>query len=172
MTRLILPILGVVIFYSESIFATFSPIEAYGETRFLVPRFLFLFILLLSVYYKPKTAYIYGFTFGLLYDVFFTGIIGIYMFLFPLLIYIALYILKFITQNLIVVGLLGLFLIALMECAVYQFNVLIGVAGIDFKTFLTQRLYSTLLFNSLFLLLLAYPLKSWIGNLQHAHLED
>ncbi|TDL34411.1 rod shape-determining protein MreD [Jeotgalibacillus sp. S-D1] len=166
MTRLILPLLGVIIFYSESIFATFSPIEAFGDTRFLVPRFLFVFILFISVYYKQRTAYIYGFTFGFMYDLFFTGIIGIYMFLFPLLVYIALAILKLINQNIVVVGVLGLFLIAVLEWIVYQFNLLIGVAGVDFTTFATQRLYSTLLFNSLFILLLAYPFKSWMINVR------
>jgi len=172
MSRLILPFMGIVIFYSESIFATFSPIEAYGDTRFLVPRFLFLFILLLSVYYKPRTAYIYGFVFGFMYDLFFTGIIGIYMFLFPLLVYIALAILKLVHQHILVVGVLGLFLIAVLELVVYQFNLLIGVAGIDFATFLTQRLYSTLLFNALFLLLLAYPFKSWMTHFRQAHFDD
>lgn len=172
MTRLILPLLGIVIFYSESIFATFSPIDAYGDTRFLVPRFLLLLILFISVYYKPRTAYVYGFVFGFMYDLFFTGIIGIYMFLFPLLIYIALGILKLIHQNILVVGALGILLIAALELVVYQFNLLIGVAGVDFTTFVTQRLYSTLLFNLLFLLLLAYPFKSWMTNLRQAHLED
>ena len=172
MTRLILPFLGIVIFYSESIFATFSPIQVYGDTRFLVPRFLFLFILLISVYYKPKSAYVYGFVFGFMYDLFFTGIIGIYMFLFPLLIYIALGILKLIHQNILVVAGLGVLLIAALEIVVYQFNLLIGVAGINFTTFVTQRLYSTLLFNLLFLLLLAYPFKAWMTKLRLAHLED
>ncbi|PPA71544.1 rod shape-determining protein MreD [Jeotgalibacillus proteolyticus] len=172
MTRFILPLLGIFIFYSESIFATFSPVQAYGDTRFLVPRFLFLFILLISIYYKPRTAYIFGFVFGFMYDLFFTGIIGIYMFLFPLLIYIALAVLKLIHQHLIVIGLLGIVLIAGLEWVVYQFNLLIGVAGVDFSTFLTQRLYSTLLFNSLFLLLLAYPLKVWMINLRQTHYQE
>lgn len=172
MTRLILPILGIIMFYSESIFATFSPIEMFGDTRYLVPRFLFLFILFLSVYYRPRVAYTYGFIFGFLYDLFFTGIIGIYMFLFPLLVYIALAILKLIHRNVIVVGILGIILIAVLEWIVYHFNLLIGVAGIDFSTFMTQRLYSTLIFNSLFILLLAYPFKLWMTNLRQTHLED
>ena len=172
MKRLILPFLGIVLFYSESIFATLSPIDVYGDTRFLVPRFLFLFILFLSVNYRPRASYTYGFVFGFLYDLLFSGIIGIYMFLFPLLVYIALAILKVIYQNVIIVGILGIILIAVLEWIVYQFNLLIGVAGIDFSSFLTQRLYATLLFNSLFILLLAYPFKIWMTNLRQTHLED
>ncbi|KIL44554.1 rod shape-determining protein MreD [Jeotgalibacillus soli] len=172
MNRLILPLLGIVIFYSESIFATFSPIELLGDTRYLVPRFLLLFILFISVFYRPKTAYIYGFVFGLLYDLFFTGIIGVYMFLFPLIVYIALNILKVIHNHIIVVAVLGILLIAGLEWVVYQFNLLIGVAGIDFKTFVQQRLWSTLVYNGLFIAILAYPFKKWMTTLRQAHFEE
>ncbi|MEW9500570.1 rod shape-determining protein MreD [Jeotgalibacillus marinus] len=172
MKRLILPIFGILIFYSEGIFAMFSPIEVFGDNRFLVPRFLFLFILFLSVYYQSRVAYIYGFVFGFSYDLFFTGVIGIYTVLFPLLVYIALAILKLIHHHVIVVGFLGIILIAVLEWIVYQFNHLIGVTVVDFSTFLTQRLYATLIFNSLFILLLAYPFKMWMTNLRQTHLED
>ncbi|WP_227396740.1 rod shape-determining protein MreD [Jeotgalibacillus aurantiacus] len=172
MRRFLLPFLAIVIFYSESIFATFSPVEMFGDTRFLVPRFLFIFLIFLSIYYQRNAGYIYGFVFGFMYDVFFTGVIGVYMFLFPALIYAARFILRYINQNAVVTGLIGLFLMAALEFLVYQFNLLIGVAGIDFQTFLNQRLYSTLLFNALFILIAAYPLKMWMTALRKSQFDD
>ncbi|MDZ5712356.1 rod shape-determining protein MreD [Jeotgalibacillus haloalkalitolerans] len=172
MSRFLLPLLGVVIFYSESIFATFSPIEVAGDTRMLVPRFLVVFLLFLSFYYDRNVSYIYAFALGFMYDVFFTGIMGIYMFLFPLLIYLSAMILRLIFQNIAISGVVTLVMIALLEWLVYQFNLLIGIADLNIHGFLTQRLYSTLLFNAAFILIAAYPFKIWMTALKYRHLED
>lgn len=172
MRRFLLPLLGIVIFYSESIFATFSPIEVAGDTRLLVPRFLIVFLLFLSFYYSRNISYIYAFVFGFLYDVFFTGIMGVYMFLFPFLIYISTLILRLIFQNIVISSLIALVMIALLEWFVYQFNLLIGIADLGIQGFLNQRLYSTLLFNAAFILIAAYPFKAWMSALRIRQLED
>ncbi|TFE01028.1 rod shape-determining protein MreD [Jeotgalibacillus salarius] len=172
MIRFMLPLIGIAVFYSESIFATFSPIEAAGDTRLLVPRFLVVFLIFLSFYYNRNASYVYAFVFGLMYDVFFTGVLGIYMFLFPLLIYISAMIVRVIYQNIAVSGLVTLVMIALLEWIVYQFNLLIGIADMNVETFLNQRLYSTLLFNAVFILIAAYPFKVWMASVRLKHLED
>ncbi|AJD91656.1 hypothetical protein JMA_23390 [Jeotgalibacillus malaysiensis] len=172
MNRFLLPLLGIVIFYSESIFATFSPVEVAGDDRLLVPRFLVVFLLFLSFYYNKNSSYLYAFVLGFLYDVFFTGIMGIYMFLFPLLIYISALIFRMIFQNIAISGLITLLMIALLEWLVYQFNLLIGITDMNVQTFLNQRLYSTLIFNAIFILIAAYPLKTWMSAMRFRHLED
>ncbi|MBM7578827.1 rod shape-determining protein MreD [Jeotgalibacillus terrae] len=172
MIRFVLPLIGIVVFYSESIFATFSPLEVAGDTRLLVPHFLVVFLLFLSFYYNRNTSYIYAFVFGLMYDVFFTGVLGIYMFLFPLLIYISALIFRLIYQNIVINGLVTLIMIALVEWIVYQFYLLIGIADMNVQTFLNHRLYSTLLFNAAFILIAAYPFKQWMSAVRFRQLED
>ena len=62
----------------------FSPIEVKGQIFYLVPRFLILYLIFISIYYSRQRAVMYG-LFGVLYDVFYIDIIGLYSVLFPLI---------------------------------------------------------------------------------------
>ena len=81
--RLLLPSVAVLLFLIEPVFAKFSPIEMFDQMIYLVPRFLFMYLLFLAVYYDRKKSIIYGIVFGLLYDVFYIDIIGLYAVLYP-----------------------------------------------------------------------------------------
>ena len=58
---------------------------------YLVPRFLIIYLIFVAIYYDRKRAMVYGLFFGLLYDVFFIDIIGLYSFIYPLMCLIASY---------------------------------------------------------------------------------
>ncbi len=74
----LIPFVAVLLFLLEPEFALFSPIDLNEETVYLVPRFLILYLIFISIYYNRKRAVIYGLIFGLLYDVFYIDIIGLY----------------------------------------------------------------------------------------------
>ncbi|MER2008651.1 MAG: rod shape-determining protein MreD, partial [Psychrobacillus sp.] len=94
MMRYLVVLISVLLFYMEPIFGLFSPIELNNELYTLVPRFLIIYLIFVSIYYDKKRAMLYGLLFGLLYDVFFIDIIGLYSFIYPLMCLVASFIVK------------------------------------------------------------------------------
>ncbi len=159
MRRLIIPAIAVVLFYLEPVFGLFSPLDISGEYRYLIPRFLIMYLIFISIYYSRNRAMGYALLFGLLYDVFFIDIIGLYSFLYPLICLIASFIMKFIHQHLIVTTGLSLLLVAGLEFVLYQFFLLIGLTDMSLQAFVHERLIPTMIANSIFLVVLGWAFK-------------
>lgn len=164
MIRSIIPLIITVLFFMEPVFSLFSPI-AYGDGLFtLVPRFVIVCLIFTAIYDSRKHAIIYGIIFGLLYDIFYIDIIGVYAFLYPLICVFAAGIIRHIHRHIFVVILLTLFLIALLELLSYGFASLISITSIDFDEFLKGRLAPTMLANSLFLIMFSWFFKRIIED--------
>lgn len=162
MIRFLLPLVGLALFFLEPVFGLFSPLQFDGGYYYIVPRFLLMFLIFVTVYYDSKHAMFYGLFFGLLYDVFFIDIIGLYSFLYPAMCLIASYIIKSVHRNLWVTTLLTLVLTALFEFILYQFFSLIGLISMPMDTFLNFRLLPTMIANSLFLIMLGWAFRQVI----------
>jgi len=156
MVRFLIGFVAVALFLVEPIFSLFSPFEWGSHVVYIVPRFLILFLIFLSIYYNSKQAIIYGFVFGLLYDVFYIDIIGLYMVLYPLLCFIASGIVKVIHKRLFVSAIISALLVIILEFIVYQFNLYIGHVTVQMMDFVTYRLISTVLANVLFIVMLMW----------------
>ncbi|MFP3916447.1 rod shape-determining protein MreD [Lysinibacillus telephonicus] len=163
MIRFLIPFVAVALFLLEPEFALFSPISWGDGVVYLVPRFVILYLIFLSIYYSRKRACIYGLLFGLLYDVFYIDIIGLYSFLYPLVCFIAGSSVKFIHQHLSVTTILSLVLVALMELVLYYFFYFINFTTIPFTDFLSNRLLPTMIANLLFLIMLGWAFKYLIN---------
>jgi rod shape-determining protein MreD len=166
MMKYLILVFGLVLFFLEPVFGLFSPLEIGGEYYYIVPRFLIMFLIFVSVYYDTKHAMFYGLFFGLLYDVFFIDIIGLYSFLYPALCVIAGYTVKTVHRNLFVATLLTLVLTALFEFVLYLFFSLISLTDVALDAFLATRLWPTMIANSLFLVILGWAFRSvMVGKL-------
>ena len=160
--RLLLPSVAVLLFLIEPVFAKFSPIEMFDQMIYLVPRFLFMYLLFLAVYYDRKKSIIYGIVFGLLYDVFYIDIIGLYAVLYPLLCLFMSKIVTYIQQSLPIVTILTVIFVALLEFIIYEFFVLISFTSMQMSEFVLLRLVPTIFANLLFLILLGWIFKYFI----------
>ncbi|RUL57141.1 MULTISPECIES: rod shape-determining protein MreD [Lysinibacillus] len=170
MIRFLIPFVAVILFLLEPEFALFSPIEWGEEIFILVPRFVILYLIFISIYYSRKRACLYGLFFGLLYDVFYIDIIGLYSFLYPLVCFVAGSSVRFIHQHLSVTTILSLVLVALMEFVLYYFFSFTNLTAIPLAGFLSNRLLPTIIANLLFLIMLGWAFKYLINArvLQHA----
>lgn len=163
MVKFFIGITAVLLFLLEPIFALFSPFELNGNLVYIAPRFLILYLIFLSIYSSRRQAILYGLIFGLLYDVFYIDIIGLYTILYPLVCYVAGAIAKVVHQHLIISTFISLLLIAGLEFVVYQFNFLIGLTSMTMVDFGTHRLIATLLANLLFVAILVWVFKYLIN---------
>lgn len=162
MIRYLLPLIGLALFFLEPVFGLFSPLQVDGEYYYIVPRFLLMFLIFVTVYYNPKSAMIYGLVFGLLYDVFFIDIIGLYAVLYPLMCLIAGYIVKSVHRNLLVATAATIALTVIFEFILYLFFSFISLISMPVDIFLTTRLLPTMIANSLFLIMLGWAFKTVI----------
>lgn len=161
--RFLIPLTAILLFLLEPEFALFSPIELNGQIVYLVPRFLILYLIFVSIYYSRKRAVVYGVIFGLLYDVFYIDIIGLYTVLYPLIGLIAGSTVKFIHQHLIITTFLSVILVALMEIVLYYFFLFINFTSISLTDFMMIRLIPTMIANLLFLVMLGWVFKYLIN---------
>lgn len=159
MKKFLLPLLFLFLFLLESIFVQYIPPEVFGHNYILAPHFLFAGILFLTIYAGRKYGIIYAAIFGLLFDIVWIEIIGIYLFLFPFIAYLISKIMHVLQTNIIVAFLVSLVGIALLELGVYEMDFLIHITTLKFMSYLEMRFYPTLILNAIFLLIAAYPLK-------------
>lgn len=150
MIRSITPLIVIVLFFMEPVFSLFSPITFGDQLYTLVPRFVVACLIFIAVYDSRKQAMIYGIIFGLLYDMFYIDIIGLYAFLYPLICFIAAGIVRYIHRHIVTVTVMTLLLIAFLELLSYGFASLISITSIDFDEFMNGRLFPTVIANALF----------------------
>lgn len=162
MIRSIIPLIAVLLFLLEPIFSLFSPIEIGGALYTLVPRFVIVFLIFIVAYYSKQRAILYGIVFGLLYDMFYIDIIGLYAFLYPVICLIAATMIRQVHRHIVIVMILSLVLIALLEVLSYGFASLIALTTIGTEEFVSGRLIPTMIANSLFVVIFGWFFKTLI----------
>lgn len=171
MRKFLLPLLFLFLFIGESLFVEFLPAKIFGFERIFVPHFLFTAILFLTIFVGKRHGIIYAAIFGLLFDIVYVEIIGIYFFLYPFISYLIYKLLQVFQSNIITAFLAALLGISLLEMGVYEMNYLIHVTDLDFIGFINLRFYPTLLLNAAITLIIAYPLK-WLFEKHSEALRD
>ncbi|OIK16976.1 rod shape-determining protein MreD [Bacillus sp. MUM 116] len=167
MKKFLLPLLFLFLFILESLFVQLIPENLFGSHKIWVPHLLFSAVLFLTIYGGRKYGIIYGAVYGLLFDIVYTEILGINLFLYAFVAYIVSKIMHVLQNNIIVSYIVSLFGIALLEIGVYEMDTLIGVTQLSFMSFVEMRLYPTLIFNAIFLLIAAYPFKKYFEKYFH-----
>ena len=174
MKRIVLPFLLALTFYAESLFADFFPPEimAFGGERLFVPHFILVNLAIMGIYYFRNYALIYAAIMGLLFDVYYTELIGVYLFLFPITVYIASKISKFLQANFFVAAVITLLNVAIVEVLVYILNVLVLQVKMAPSVFYSLRLWPTLALNLLFFIIVFFPFSRWLLRRKKEVLEE
>ncbi|BCB04992.1 rod shape-determining protein MreD [Bacillus sp. KH172YL63] len=171
-SRLLLPFMTLLFFYSESLFVHLFPSEKWFDQKMIVPHFLILVLFFICAYFQYRTALVYGFIFGFLFDIYYTEINGIYLVLFPFVIFLSHQMMKVLHNNLFVLGIISLVNVSVLEFLVYQINLIIKRTDFTFMQFVDWRLWPTLALNALFYLIFAFPLKSFLQKKRKDWLDD
>lgn len=151
MSRFIIPLLAVCLFFLEPVFSLFSPIDIGGMEYTLVPRFVIVYLIFLAVYYNQKRAILLGLILGLLYDMYHIDIIGVYTFLYPLVCYLGALLIRQVHRHIVTVMFLSVILIVLLELLSYFFASLIALTSIHLDEFIVRRLVPTMIANAIFI---------------------
>jgi rod shape-determining protein MreD len=162
MHKILLAFFTYLIFVSEgTIIQVFLPNHLDGEME-VVPRFVLIIICFIAIFLSQKIAIVYGLTFGLLYDLTYTDLIGVYAFGMAFTTYFVTFLSRFFHGNIFIVLVINLLAITLLEFYIYGVYLLIGLATIPYDPFLNNRLIPTLILNGCFVLLIFFPFRKWL----------
>ncbi|WP_082892659.1 rod shape-determining protein MreD [Rossellomorea aquimaris] len=170
--RLLLPLLTLLFFYSESLFVHLFPGEEYFDHRIIVPHFLIIFLFFICAYFQYRTALVYAFIFGFLFDIYYTEINGIYLVFFPFVVFLTHQMIKVLHNNLFVLGLITIVNVSVLELLVYEINLIIQRTDLMFMEFVDWRLWPTLVLNVIFYIVVSFPIRNFLLRRQKEWLEE
>lgn len=162
MKRIILPLILTLAFYGESIFVDLLPPEAFGAERVIVPHFLLTLLIIMGIYYVRNHALLYAALFGLLFDVYYTETIGIYLFLYPISVYLGSKMARVLRVNIFTSAIVVLIHVAIVELIVYAFIVLVFRISMTPNEFALFRLLPTLILNFAFFILVFFSFSRFL----------
>jgi rod shape-determining protein MreD len=142
----------------------FTPQHMDSDT-FLVPRFVVVMVCFIGMFVSPMRGVAYGMIFGLLYDLVFTDLVGVYMFSMGLTAYVTTFIARYFHGNIFVTLFVMIIGLSAFEFLIYGIYSLINIAEMKIEPFVYQRYLPTLLLNSVFVVLVYYPLRKWLINI-------
>lgn len=172
MKRFFLPFLVLFAFICESSFAHLVHFSFVSEDYIFIPRFVLIFVIFITVYLNRTQGMVLGFFFGLLHDIVFIEVIGIYLFAYGILAYLIYKAMKVLHGHILIVWLLIVLSISVLEFYVYGVNYLIGATNISLYKFTTLRLLPTLSLNLVVAILFSYPIKVYLTKLKLEMTED
>ncbi|WP_416151350.1 rod shape-determining protein MreD [Salipaludibacillus sp. HK11] len=153
-------VLFILFIIEGTVYQVFAP-DFYGVAYQLIPRWMFMLILVAGIYRGRGYGLLYGIIFGIFYDIIYSQVLGIYTFGMGLLAYLLCNPLPYIKKNIFVVILMVTFGVALLEYYVYGMMLLLGNTTLLHETFLSVRFIPTMIMNFVIIAALAFPLRLW-----------
>ncbi|GEN47873.1 rod shape-determining protein MreD [Ligilactobacillus pobuzihii] len=135
---------------SQSFFTTTVAVES---------RLILLWSVMAICYGQVDHVFIWSAIIGLFFDLFFTGVLGIFTLLLPFMVYLTRNVLTFFNRSFIVVLLIYLIDITVLTTLFYWANALIGFTSVSGVTFIGRTLGPTLAYNLATYVVLYWPLK-------------
>ena len=155
----------ILVFCAESIYTDLVRFPFVSVEQQVVPHFLLLALIFMSAYINQKHAVIYGLIFGFLYDINYTGVLGVYMFGFAGLCYLA-KAFKVLQTNALMVILVAVLSVCVLEFYVYGIQTLIRSGTMTFNDFVIQRFLPTALLNIAGAVILVLPFRLFYISLK------
>ncbi|EFI83560.1 rod shape-determining protein MreD [Listeria grayi] len=162
-----LPAIIILTFILEGVASLIFGKQLFAENRLFIPHFLLVMLILMTAFYKRNPTLIYAFILGLVYDIYYTNIMGVFFALFPLIVYITDKFLQVFQKNILLLALITIFDIILMESIVYAFYLLIGKTNMEIFAFIDTRLWTTILLNFAFYLIAYFPFRRFLLKLEN-----
>lgn len=172
MIRVWLPLLIFFFFvFDGTVMQVFSA-HWFGTPYVFVPRFTMVLILFIAVFLKRSTALLYGLIFGLMTDIVYSDIIGVYFFSMAFTGYMIGSFAPLFRKGWASILSLGLLGIVLLEFQVYGLYTIIGIADVPLHPFLYTRLFPTLVLNAVFIVLMYSPMRKLFRAIEAANLQE
>lgn len=156
-----LPILMIIAFLMDGVMMNHFSVFLIESGYTLVPRIVVITLVLLTFIIDHSSMFWFAVIVGFMYDSYYSGILGVYMAIFAVIVRVIGHIRGKISINPFTLGLALIFLLTITETGVYIIYTLIGIQHLTVQQFLVQRLGSSLILNIVLYYLLYIPLKNF-----------
>lgn len=156
-----LPILMIIAFLIDGVMMNHFSVFLIESGYTLVPRIVVITLILLTFIIDHSSMFWFAVMVGLMYDSYYSGILGVYMAIFAVIIRLIGHIRGKISINPFTLGLALILLLTITETGVYIIYTLIGIQHLSVQQFLIQRLGSSLVLNLVLYYVLYIPLKNF-----------
>jgi rod shape-determining protein MreD len=160
MKRLFLPLILLLLLVLEGVALDILPSTLIRGDLMITPHWVLMFLVLVAVLHDRENSYysiLYASIFGLLIDVAYTGILGVYMFSYAVVIYLIHGLKNMLHSNIYSVLLLGIIGIIAADLIINVIYYVVGIMESTWMDYMMYRLLPSILANSIFILIL-YPL--------------
>ena len=139
------------------------PGQFVSEEYILVPHLALFGFVLFSYYFPKQPMQLYAILFGLLFDSYYSGILGVYAVAFAVIVYFVKKMQRFLAENVFVLALLFIVAIVMVDSFVFGFYSLMDITQLDFSAFASERLGPTIVLNIVLFIVIYYPLFKLVG---------
>jgi rod shape-determining protein MreD len=160
MRHIFLPLILLLLVALEGVAFDILPSSLIDGDIMITPHWVLMFLVLIAIFYDRNDSYhsiIYAVIFGLLIDIVYTGILGVYMFTYAVVIYIIRELRNILHSNIYSSLLFGIISITIAELIINLIYYVVGIMNSVWMDYLMERLLPSILANSIFLLII-YPL--------------
>src|SRR5690625_645723 len=152
--RLLLPLIAFLLLILEGVTIDLLPSFITSQELLIVPHWVFIFLLLINLFYDTNETYhsiAYGLLFGLLIDIVYTDLLGVYMFIYPFALYIIHFMKRILQTNFLMSIVILIVSLVVVELSIYFIYLLTGMISSPISFFLLKRLLPTIIANVLFI---------------------
>lgn len=170
MKRIIIPLLLLFILAFQGVAMELLPPSIKFATLYLTPHWLLLFLILVAGFVypqKPMIPIMYAAVFGLMTDIVYTGVLGVYMFVIAMSLYVAQLLYRLLQVNLLMVSVISVISVFVVEISLLAIYSLIGFSTMTIGDFFIYRFLPTILANILFLIIIYFPSRRillWVSD--------
>lgn len=133
----------------------------------LIPHWVFIFLICVVIFFEREEEYTsiyYAVIFGLMIDILYTDILGVYMFTYAITIYMIKGISRLLQDNLLSAIIFSVVGLVMMEVLIQLFYIVIGVIQVQWKEYISLRLLPSIMANIVFLLVIYPIVAKWLSN--------
>lgn len=162
MKRLLIPLILFVLVVFEGVAIDLLPDSFIASQFIIVPHWVLIYLILVSLFYDTADSFyavIYGIAFGLLIDIVYTGVLGVYMITYAIGIYAIMLMKRVLQANWYMTIIMSIIAIVIVEFTLGFIYSVVNIAEPLSFGFIKYRLLPTILANIIILGLL-YPLSS------------
>ena len=149
-----------IILVFEGVALELLPERIINANIIVVPHWILMFLIVFTMFYETKRVFlfvIYATAFGLLVDIVYTDIIGVYMFAYALSIYAVTLMTRLLQENVVMAVIMSTAALLITEGVISTIYTLLGITKVYWLDNLSMRLIPTIIAN-IVLLLIIYPL--------------
>ncbi|UOQ93870.1 rod shape-determining protein MreD [Halobacillus shinanisalinarum] len=175
MRRYIIAGLLLILLVMQGMAMSLLPANLVYSDLLITPHWVFCLVIIIAIFYDRDDTYQaiwYGMIFGLLIDVAYTGVLGVYMATYATIAYILHGVKKMVHANFIAASLLAILSVAMADTMLYIIYSFVQVTTFTWGEYVTLRLLPTVAANMIFFIIL-YPLvknriEQWSEDLNNA----